>query len=185
MKRRKYSAEHHKKKKKKGRGRKKRKKGIKRPVWCIRLWSTEVTMKVVASEHAIPCSGLPLIFLSEFHKGIFTALGCRTTGTGVSSHVMATDHPAHTIYFCCGMSASCSPWASPRPCSACRLQVPVEFRKGMAALAKPQSRGSLWTVPPSHSSAAGWSRCFCSTSLGLLFLGQAHEHIYGTPQFFL
>lgn len=50
------------------------------------------------------------------------------------------------IFFCCGMSASCSPWASHSPCSACKVQVLPEFQNGTAALALSQSRSNLCTV---------------------------------------
>lgn len=91
----------------------------------------------------------------------------------------------HMIYFCYGASASCSPWASHSPCSACRAQVLAEFWKGTSVLDQAQRRGSLWTVPPSHSSPAGWSLCLCSASPWLLYLGQAHVPLHWPPQFSL
>lgn len=41
-------------------------------------------MKVVTSESAIPCSGLPLIVLFDSHKGIYRPLRCGIAGAECS-----------------------------------------------------------------------------------------------------
>lgn len=130
--------------------------GMKKPLWCTSLWSTKVTMKVVTSESAIPCSGLPLIFLFDSHKGIFTALRCGIAGTESSPMGWWSSPPCPCAVLL--LWHECIPWAI-HESHAWEHNWMLRFTKEGAALVQPQSRAGLCTVPLSSAIAVAWSEC--------------------------
>lgn len=117
-----------------------KKEGMKKTLWCSSLWSTKVTMKVVTSESAIPCSGLPLIFLFDSHKGISTAFGSGIAGTTSSPMGCPSSPPCLCDVLLLWHECPMQPPGHPQPLPAWEHRWVLRFRKGGCPCPAPEQR---------------------------------------------